>query len=64
MEKLKISKIHALKLHETVAIKYAMVKRVASGWLYFCWNGDKQSYNSQPVFVPYSTQFRIEESEI
>jgi len=46
--------IYDLKLHETLNLPFGIcVMRVASGWIYDCWDYEKDTFKSG-IFIPYS----------
>jgi len=50
--------IYDLDLHETLMVLDMRVMRVASGWLYDCWDID----NNRPqkgTFVPFDNEFQL-----
>ena len=50
--------IYDLKLHEGVMINNTVfVMRVASGWIYDCWDIDKD-IPQQGIFVPFDNSFK------
>ena len=51
--------IYDLKLHEGLAIESGIyIMRVPSGWLYDCWDFEKDRYK-KGTFVPFDNSFQI-----
>ena len=45
--------IYKLKLHESLVTFGICIMRVPSGWIYDCWDLDKDTFKIG-IFVPYS----------
>lgn len=57
--------IYDLDLHEGIRLYFGIyVLRVASGWIYDCWDFDTDSFK-QGIFVPFDNAFQqnIDEEE-
>lgn len=51
--------IYSLKLHESLVTDFGIcVMRVPSGWIYDCWDLDKDCWK-MGIFVPFDNKFMI-----
>lgn len=51
--------IYDLVLHESTVIKGICIMRVAGGWIYDCWDLDKD-VSKQGTYVPFNNEFQKE----
>jgi hypothetical protein len=53
--------IYELNLHESLNTQFGIcIMRVASGWIYDCWDYEKDCFK-QGIFVSFDNKFQINE---
>lgn len=56
--------IYELELHEKVNLPFGIsVMRVAGGWVYDCWDFEKDNFKNG-TFIPYNNEFQIVEKVV
>jgi hypothetical protein len=53
--------IYELELHETTNLPFGIcIMRVAGGWIYDCWDSEKDNFK-KGIFIPYNNEFQMVE---
>ena len=62
-EQERVKTIYNLDLHEGISLPFGIyVLRVASGWIYDCWDYERDCFK-QGTFVPFDNTFQLCQKE-
>ena len=53
-------RIYSLELHEGTWLEFGIfVMRVPGGWLYDCWDRERDIFKSSAIFIPFSNDLQL-----